>query len=154
MLYCDGQVLIHQYLSKFGCNCFWLLQSPTPLILTLIMTRGKRLSGDLRKSLVYMFRSCSLEKIVAYTGCKKRTVQRVLQQHRTMPAWPIRELWGRKRVLIRTDVRVSTLWSLESVVFMNLITIFLPSFSREWSNTHQISTLMNCRIFWKGGGVL
>lgn len=148
VLCCDRHVSTHQYLSKFGRDCSWPpTVAPTSLILTYIMTRGKRLSDDLRKSLVYMFRSCSLDEIVAYTGCKKRTVQRVLQQHRTMQARPIRELRGRKRILTRTDVRVSTLWSLESVIFLNLMAIFAPSSSREWFNTHQISILMNCRSF-------
>jgi hypothetical protein len=68
------------------------------------MTRGRQLTEDLRRTLVYMYRTCSIPDTVKYTGCKKRTIQRILLQHRTHSVYPrfgnTRERPGKRRVLI------------------------------------------------------
>lgn len=77
------------------------------------MTRGCRLSEDLRQTLVYMYRTSSIPEIVKHTGCKKRTIQRILLQHRTRYGYArvgiTRERPGRRRILTQIDIRVRSL---------------------------------------------
>ncbi|KAF8067598.1 hypothetical protein FPV67DRAFT_1416013 [Lyophyllum atratum] len=72
------------------------------------MTRGHRLSKDLRQAIIHMYRTCSIDDIIKYTRCKKRTIQRILHQHRTRSVTGLRysaqEMRGRKRVLTGLDI--------------------------------------------------
>ncbi|KAJ3924794.1 MAG: hypothetical protein NXY57DRAFT_907768 [Lentinula lateritia] len=73
------------------------------------MTRGHRLSDDLRKTIVYLRKTCStLNEISQKSNCKKRTIQRILAEHRKTngPGHELTaELRGRKRILSFEDLR-------------------------------------------------
>lgn len=76
------------------------------------MTHGHRLSEDLHRTLVYMYRTCPIPDIVKYTGCKKCTIQQILLQHRTrsQAVYPhFRNTWerpGRRQILTQIDIQV------------------------------------------------
>jgi len=76
------------------------------------MVRGLPLSDDLRGVILYMVNIFDVETIVKYTGCKKRTVERVLADYRNNGTilrhhlQVAQELRGTKRSLTTTDVRV------------------------------------------------
>lgn len=75
------------------------------------MVRGRPLSDDLRAAIVHMAHSLDIDSIVHFSGCKKRTVQRVLAEFRdtgtSTRSRLRRQLCGPKRVLTRADVGVS-----------------------------------------------
>ncbi|KAJ7145426.1 Homeodomain-like protein [Mycena crocata] len=73
------------------------------------MARGKVLSDDLRGAVTNMARSLDVYQICHYTGCKKRTVQRVLADYRTkgtvMREHLRMEMRGAKRSMSLADIR-------------------------------------------------
>jgi transposase len=74
------------------------------------MTRGRALSNDLRGAIVNMAWSLDIDSIVQYTGCKRRTVERILSDYRkngtTTRICLSKELRGAKRALRSADVEV------------------------------------------------
>jgi len=50
-------------------------------LLTFIMTRGKALSDDLRQVILNMACSLDINKISKYTGCKRRTIERIVSKN-------------------------------------------------------------------------
>jgi CRP-like cAMP-binding protein len=76
----------------------------------LIMTRGKSLSDDLREVIINMACSLDIRNIINYTGCKRRTIERILSDYR-QKGTVIRKnltgnLRGRKRSLRARDAHV------------------------------------------------
>ncbi|KAJ7601842.1 Homeodomain-like protein [Mycena rosella] len=76
------------------------------------MVRGKPLSDDLRGAILNMARNFDLHEICHHTGCKKRTVQRVLEDYRkkgTVMREHLRlEMRGAKRIMSPGDIRFLT----------------------------------------------
>jgi predicted transcriptional regulator len=74
------------------------------------MTRGKALSDDLRGAILNMARTLDVHSICSYTNCKKRTVERVLEDYRkkgTVMREHLRlEMRGAKRSMSPGDIRV------------------------------------------------
>jgi len=71
--------------------------------LVFTMTHGKSLSDDLREVILNMACSLDIERIINYTGCKRRTIERIIRlpakrdSHSKQPcryyvAWPEKEL--------------------------------------------------------------
>ncbi|KAK7054183.1 hypothetical protein R3P38DRAFT_1486142 [Favolaschia claudopus] len=76
------------------------------------MTRGKSLSDDLRGAIFNMALTLDVPQICRYTGCKTRTVQRVLQDYRrkgtVMREHLQQEMRGAKRAMTCGDVQFLT----------------------------------------------
>jgi predicted transcriptional regulator len=74
------------------------------------MTRGKALSDDLQGAILNMARTLDVHSICSYTNCKKRTVERVLEDYRkkgTVMREHLRlEMRGAKRSMSPGDIRV------------------------------------------------
>jgi hypothetical protein len=74
------------------------------------MTRGKAMSDDLRGVLLNMARTMGIDEICHKTGCKKRTVERVMEDYRkkgTVMREHLRlEMRGAKRSMTAGDVNV------------------------------------------------
>jgi hypothetical protein len=107
--------------------------------------RGKAMSDDLRVAIVNMAHHLSVENIITYTHCKRRTVQRVLSDFRkrqtALRPRLEREFRGAKRSLTLADVTVSltslcvTCWDL----------IFDTSFYEGLFDIALRSTWTSCR---------
>jgi len=73
------------------------------------MTRGHALSDDLRGAILNMAHSLDVDNICKYTGCKKRTVQRILEDYRkkgsVIREHMRQETRGAKRRLTTGDIR-------------------------------------------------
>jgi hypothetical protein len=88
-----------------------------PSTLLFIMTRGKSLSNDLRAAIVNLAYHFDVADIVKYTKCKKRTVQRIVNDYKrhctALRPRLERELRGARRSLSLSDVTVcSTVFKL------------------------------------------
>jgi predicted DNA-binding transcriptional regulator len=74
------------------------------------MTRGKAMSDDLRGVLLNMARTMDISEICRHTGCKKRTVERVMEDYckkGTVMREHLRlEMRGAKRSMTTGDIRV------------------------------------------------
>ncbi|GAW01438.1 Homeodomain-like partial [Lentinula edodes] len=74
------------------------------------MTRGKPLSKDLRHTIINLRRNCvSLDEIVTKSACKRRTLQRILSQHRKRIQGTLlltTDLRGRKRKISIEDMKL------------------------------------------------
>ncbi|KAJ7643280.1 hypothetical protein B0H17DRAFT_834714, partial [Mycena rosella] len=72
------------------------------------MVRGKPLSNDLRGVILNMALSLDVPGICKYTGCKTRTVQRVLEDYRkkgtVMREHLRQEMRGAKRKMTNRDI--------------------------------------------------
>jgi len=78
------------------------------------MARGKALSDDLRDVLLHMAQSLDVNTITKYTGCKRRTIERILSDFRKMGSVARRHLrkgslQGRRRTMKGQDVQVRPL---------------------------------------------
>ncbi|KAJ6456076.1 Homeodomain-like protein [Mycena sanguinolenta] len=76
------------------------------------MARGKVMSDDLRGAILNMARTLDIANICHYTGCKTRTVQRILEDYR-MKGTVMREhlkleMRGAKRGMSSSDIRFLT----------------------------------------------
>ena len=78
------------------------------------MTRGRPLSNDLRRAIVNMAQSLDIDSIIQYTGCKRRSIERILSDYHkkgtTARICHSKELRGAKRALKSADVRVCLLF--------------------------------------------
>ncbi|KAJ7194797.1 hypothetical protein GGX14DRAFT_377632 [Mycena pura] len=76
------------------------------------MTRGKALSDDLRGAILNMSRFLDIPEICHYTNCKKRTVERILEDYHkkgTVMREHLRlEMRGAKRSMSAGDLRFLT----------------------------------------------
>ncbi|KAJ7301733.1 hypothetical protein DFH08DRAFT_640366, partial [Mycena albidolilacea] len=76
------------------------------------MTRGKSLSDDLRGAILNMARTLDVYAICHYTGCKKRTVEGILEDYRkkgtVMREHLKLEMRGAKRSMSIGDIRFIT----------------------------------------------
>ncbi|KAJ7735283.1 hypothetical protein DFH07DRAFT_780074 [Mycena maculata] len=76
------------------------------------MTRGKSMSDDLRGAILNMARTLDIHQICHYTGCKTRTVQRILEDYRkkgsVMREHLRLEMRGAKRSMSGGDIRFLT----------------------------------------------
>ncbi|KAJ7163771.1 hypothetical protein C8R46DRAFT_1101532 [Mycena filopes] len=85
---------------------------PSCCHLRFAMTRGKALSDDLRGVLLNMARSMDIPAICRQTGCKRRTVERVMEDYRkkgTVMREHLRlEMRGAKRSMATADIRFLT----------------------------------------------
>lgn len=74
------------------------------------MVRGKPLSDDLRGAILNMALTLDIPTICRYSGCKKRTVERVLEDYRkkgtVMREHLRQETRGRKRKMTHRDIGV------------------------------------------------
>lgn len=74
------------------------------------MARGKRLSDDLRSTIVSMARTHTIHDLVQRTGCHLRTVERILHEYRLRGTvardLTIQELRGCPRSLTVNDTKV------------------------------------------------
>lgn len=79
------------------------------------MTRGRPLSDDFRGAILNMARTLDVPSIVKYTGCKKRTIHRVLEDYRKkgtiLRKHMTKELRGAKRSLTNADVQVLAIFT-------------------------------------------
>ena len=108
-------------------------QLPSP---TITMTRGQALSDDLRGAIVNMARSLDVESISQYTGCKRRTIERTLSDYRkkgtAVQTRVSKELWGAKRALGPTDVRVRWLFHPYFLLYSPTSVLARPSSFQSW----------------------
>jgi len=119
------------------------------------MARGKALSDDLRDVLLHMAQSLDINTITHYTGCKRRTVERILSDFRRTGSVSrqhlrLDPLQGRRRAVKDQDVQVS----LYSLVFNSFSHTFISSFCKALFTIALMSTLMKCRSCWRHVGAL
>ncbi|KAJ7246392.1 hypothetical protein C8J57DRAFT_1724803 [Mycena rebaudengoi] len=73
------------------------------------MACGKALSDDLRGTILNMALNLDIPTICRYTGCKTRTVERILEDYRkrgtVMQEHLQQEMRGRKRKMTNRDMR-------------------------------------------------
>jgi Homeodomain-like domain len=82
------------------------------------MAGRKRISDDLRWAIVRMRRALPIQEIMRFTGIKRRTIERILSEHRRLGAF-IRDQHfraGRKRIINDADDAVSEIFSVYSIL--------------------------------------
>ena len=115
------------------------------------MARGKALSDDLRDVLLHMAQCLDINTITCYTGCKRRTIERILSDYRkrgSVARQHLRKdtLRGNRRAMKDQDVQVS-LHSSTLVHF--LMPQILCSFYEGLFVTAQMLILTKCRSCWR-----
>jgi len=100
------------------------------------MARGKALSDDLRNVVLNLARRLDVDAIVDYTGLKKRTIQRIIEDYRkrrlVTRAHLVKSSGGRQRILTTGNMRVIILPSSYTHAFIYVYISESLSVSRRY----------------------